>query len=370
MEPIRILHITNNMNRGGQETFIMNLYRSIDRNKVQFDFLLSLDSKSDYEDEIMELGGRVYRTTLKTEGIGTFIQHTNKLLKECQTNYRIVHIHTSSIMSILGWLLTDIRKIPNKIIHSHNAFNAEDVVGIRRTVLRFAINRVTKLRFACSKEAAIWLFGQSPYKKNKIKIIKNGIDQETFAYRKSDRIAVLNELELEDKFIIGHIGRFNTQKNHRFIIDIMESIHRLNEDAILLLIGVGTLEEEIKQYVIDKNLENCIRFLGKRDDISRLLNSMDVLIMPSLYEGLPVVGVEAQSTGVRLVVSDTVSKDLDITGNILFVSLKESPMQWAKSILEFGQGYERKSEDDALNRHGYIISTTAKEMEHFYAKLV
>lgn len=366
MEAIRILQVTDNMNRGGQETFIMNVYRNIDRSKVQFDFLISESEKCDYEDEIAALGGKVYRTVTKKSGIPVFIKSTNNILKEMGMQYKIAHIHTSSQLNAIAWLFTDIRKIPTRIVHSHNSMNDDDVRGNIKHFFSLIISKSFTFRFACSEVAGAWLFGNHEMERKSVRIVRNGVDAGRFAYNESSRQKIRKELNIADNFVIGHIGRFNKQKNHCFLVDVFAELYKLNNRSRLILVGVGELEADICQKVRMRGLEDSVLFLGLRTDINDIMSAIDVFVLPSLYEGLPVVGIEAQASGVKSVISDTITKELDITGLIDFVSLDESPKHWAERILRYNEGYERKNMHDAVSGAGYDMVTTAKEIETFY----
>lgn len=366
MEAIRILQVTDNMNRGGQETFIMNVYRNIDRSKVQFDFLISEKKKCDYEDEIAALGGKVYRTITKKSGVLRFVKTTNKILKEIRIQYKIAHIHTSSQLNAIAWLFTDIRKIPTRIVHSHNSMNDDDVKGNIRRFFSLIISKLFTFRFACSEVAGAWLFGNHKMKRKSVRIIRNGVDAGRFAYNEGSRQKIRQELNITDNFVIGHIGRFNKQKNHAFLIDIFHELYKLDSESRLILVGGGELEGDIRQKVRMLGLEDAVLLLGLRTDINDIMSSIDVFLLPSLYEGLPVVGIEAQASGVRSVISDTITGELDITGLIDFVSLDDPPKHWAERILEYKEGYERKNMHAAVSGAGYDMVITAKEIEAFY----
>jgi glycosyltransferase involved in cell wall biosynthesis len=360
----RILHITDSMDKGGIEAFIMNVYRNINREEIQFDFLVSTNSKCFYEDEIIQLGGNVYRTVPKSTGLLNFIKTTNKNLNKLPI-YDVVHIHVSSLISALGWLLTDVKKIPRKMFHSHNTHSKQDITGIVRGIGQFILKKNSTFMLACSVAAGKWLYGDTAYNNGKIIIIKNGIDVESFFYDRSLGNKLRDSLNINDKFVLGHIGRFNEQKNHDFIVDIYNNIYLKDNNSVLLLVGKGNLESDIKKKVKLLNLESNVLFLGLRDDINSLLNGMDVFLLPSLHEGLPVVGIEAQATGIKMFMSEEITKEVDITGLINFIDLNKSADFWAEEILKC-KSFKRRPTKDLIIKNGFDIKDVAKNLTKLY----
>lgn len=364
MKVKRILHVTDSMNKGGIETFIMNVYRNINRENIQFDFLISVSEKCDYEDEILELGGRIYRTIPKTKGIFNYIQKTNNVLKE-MPNYEVVHIHVSSLISALGWLLTNVKNIPNKMYHSHNTESSRDFTGILRKGGQIILKQNSTHLLACSVAAGEWLYGNKNFKKDKAVVINNGIDTEKFCYDKKVRKDMRESLNLDNKFVIGHIGRFNKQKNHDFIIEIFKEIYNQDKNAILMLVGKGDLESTIYNKVKEYKLQEAVLFLGLREDISPLLNSMDIFLLPSFHEGLPVVGIEAQATGIKSFMSDKVTTEVDVTGLVDFISLDQPAEIWAGKILNY-KNYNRVNTKQFIIENGFDIKEVTSKLSSLY----
>jgi glycosyltransferase involved in cell wall biosynthesis len=301
--PLRILHVVVNMNRGGAETLIMNMYRHINRNKVQFDFLTCKEGV--FDKEIIKMGGTIHRIPYISD-VGHF--KYQKVLEKffLEHHYKIVHSHMDKMS---GFVLLAARKagIPIRISHSHNT-SSEGGVAARAYKWyagQFILSNATNL-FACSNEAAQWLFQK---KSNSTKILKNGIESKKFVFSRKLRKQVRNELELaDDSFVLGHVGRFNHQKNHSFLIDLFYQYSKINPQAILLLVGDGTLKQEIERKVADLYLTEKVILLGVREDINRILQAFDVFVFPSLHEGLPVSLIEAQAAGLPCVISDVISQ--------------------------------------------------------------
>lgn len=368
-EPIRVLNLFTIMNRGGAETMVMNYYRFIDKSKVQFDFLVHRNEKGAYDDEIEKMGGRIYHMC------PIFPQNFTrykKLLKDFfdeHDEYKIIHSH----MSELGYFaFKEAQKHGNiiKICHAHNApdFSTESLKEKAKSVFRnyFKSNiiKYTDKMFVCSYAAGDWLYGKDNRKQ--FIMLNNAVDSQKFAYNKIEAENLKKELGIENKFVLLNVGRFNTQKNHTFLIDIFNSVLKKNPESVLLLAGNGNLEQEIKEKVTKLSIEKNVLFLGLRDDIDKILEASDVFVFPSLFEGLPVTMVEAQSSGIKCVISDGVPPQCIMTENVEVVPLKKNCEEWADEILKFKDGYERKNQTQAISEKGFDVRANAKMLENFY----
>ena len=351
------------MNRGGLETMLMNYYRKIDRKQIQFDFMVHREEKGIYEEEIEELGGRIYR--MPPIRPGNYRSYFRKLDEFFQKNreYRIVHAHINENSS---FVLRAAKKadIPIRIAHSHLSDLGIDYKLPFRLYAKTYLEKNTNHFFACSKNAGEWLYGKSIKNSNNFTVMKNAVNAEDFAFNADIRNQMIKDLGIENKLVIGHIGRFDKQKNHDFLIDIFKSVNDLQPNTILLLIGTGHLKEAIEQKVKSLGLDSSVKFLGVRQDISHLMQVMDLFLFPSLYEGLPVVLIEAQAAGLKCMVSDTITKETDITGRIEFLSLKNSPSQWAEKILLTNK--ERTDTLSLLKNSGYDTTETVNWLNNFY----
>ncbi|WBW98948.1 glycosyltransferase family 1 protein [Oceanirhabdus sp. W0125-5] len=365
-KPIRVLHVVVNMNRGGAETLIMNLYRNIDRTKVQFDFLVHKDVKGAFEDEIISLGGKIHRIPYITDvGHFGYKKALYKFFKN-HSDYKIVHAHMDSMS---GLVLQAAKKaeIPSRISHSHNTRNEGN--SLARLYKSYISNRIIKNSnqlFACSDVAAKWLFKNHS---NRAKVIKNGIDIEKFLFNGNIRDLKREELGIsDDTLVLGHVARFNHQKNHTFLIDIFEEVHKRKSDSLLLLVGDGALRGSIEEKVRRLNLENSVKFLGVRDDVNELLQALDIFLLPSLHEGLPVTLIEAQAVGLNCVISDTITKEVDLGASLMeFISLSESNNKWAEKLLSLN--IINKDATNELRKNGYDIQETAIWLQRFYSNI-
>ena len=365
---LRVLHILHSMNRGGAENAIMNYYRHIDRTKVQFDFLLTEPSKCQFEDEIVSLGGIVYRVPLlKMCNPFPYINEVSSFFDK-HPEYKIVHSHTSSKSFFPLWV-AKCKGIPNRIAHSHNTKSEHGFKGWIRDLLKFGLKRVATHYFACSMEAAFWLYGSTFWKEGKVMLLRNVIECPTFSFDKYVRAVVRNNLNLNEKsLLVGCVGRFFKQKNLLFAIDVFQEIIKFDENAVFMIVGDGEQRAEIESRIAECGLEDKVLLTGIVSNVSDMLQAMDVFLMPSLFEGLPLSLIEAQTSGLRCVVSDGIPKEADVTGLLTFLPLANGARKWAEMIL-CQKDYKRRSYKEELKVAGYDAESSAKELEQFYLDL-
>ena len=365
MDMVKVMHAVSIMNRAGQETFIMNMYRNINRSKIQFGFQCSVSGEGDFDDEIRRLGGKIYHLEENKCQI-PFLKYLNEIRIQYRffkkhNEYSVYHIHTyhafNAWLSIVGAKMAGVQKV---VLHSHNTFGMHPQLHkIFRTFLKYM-----KIEWlACSKKAAEWMYGEKEV--SRVKVINNGIEAEEFAFQEAGRLNKRNELGIDNNLVIGHIGRFMPQKNHKFLIDIFEEIVKKDNKAILLLIGVGELQKEIEAMVEQKGLIENVRFMGVRTDIRELLWAMDLFLFPSLYEGLSVVAIEAQAAGVPVLAADTLTKETKITECMQFFSLQKSPKEWAEQAIRMAKIGHENMLDSIRNAH-YDMHQNIYVMEKIY----
>ena len=372
-DPIRVLQVFGEpLSNGGQESFLMNMYKNIDREKVQFDFFSPYYCDNEaLKNEMESMGCNVYiyNGRFQFEGNKKDLIHNVKAFFD-EHHYDIVHIHSGSTFALMY-----ISKIAKKngaksvIIHSHCGGFKNLRYEIIKTISKPAFLKYPTHYFACSKLAAEWKFPKSIIKQNKYTIIKNAIDVSKIYYSEDIRKKTREELQIENKFVVGHIGRFSPQKNHTFLIDIFYEIYKKRKDSELLLIGTGELQNDIKEKVKKLGINNNVKFMNIRTDINELLNAMDVFILPSFFEGLPVVGVEAQGTGLPVYTSENVTRELPIEKLSYYYSLKDSADKWAEKILQNQKHFSRSNTTEELKSKGYEITAAAKKLEDFYLNL-
>ena len=348
-EKIIVAQIVGKWLGGGVESVVMNYYKNIDREKVQFDFICDEDSTSIPYDEIEKLGGRViivppYQKLFK------YHKELKKIFK--QNNYKIVHSHINTL-SVFSLFAAKCANIPVRIAHSHSTTSPKE---FKRNILKNILKHFSKLfatdYFACSEKAARFQFGNKSVDNGQVVIINNAIDVNKFEYNEKIRKSIREELNIkEDELVIGHIGRFVTVKNHCFIIDIFNNICTTEKNIKLILAGDGPLIEDLKQKVKSLNLEEKVIFLGQCKEIHKIYQALDVFILPSLYEGLPVVGVEAQASGLPCIFSNKMTKEVKILDSTKFLDIESGEEIWKKEILENLKNQRIKNSKEILAKN-------------------
>ncbi|MFV9551014.1 glycosyltransferase family 1 protein [Algibacter sp. PT7-4] len=378
-KPIRVLQVLTIMNLGGAETMIMNYYRHVDKSKIQFDFLLHRSERGFFDDEIESLGGKIYR-------MSPIRPHTHFLYKKKleqffdeHPEYNVVHSHLNALSSTI-LKIAKAKGIQTRIAHSHLAVepyvlkkifkkNTDIKATIKdaiQSLIKYKVKKHATHFFACGLKAGEWLYGKN--NASKITIINNAINSSLFTYNPNLSLQVKKELGVSGKKVIGHVGRFNEQKNHFFLIKIFNEILKKDKNCVLALAGNGNLMSPIKKEVKKLEIKNQVLFLGLQKNIPKLLQGFDLFLFPSLYEGLPVTLVEAQSSGLPIVTSNTVTTEVDITGLITFLDINnDSESKWAKTVLN-KLNYERLNTSSQIKKGGYDIYENASKLQEFYIK--
>lgn len=370
MKKIKVLHRAATTGAGGVEKYVFNHYRYMDQNQFQFDFITRNQHLCELR-EIQELKMAVRAfTATQSDNKELLIKQITDIL-DC--GYDILHMNTSMWAGFLIEELAMERGIP-VIVHAHSSGIDHPIPEKRREWLER--HQYYKKRFgkehancfcACSYEAAEWLFG-SQIPKEEIHILKNAIEVEKYSFDQDKRNSIRRQLGLDSNFVIGHVGRFAYQKNHEFLITLFKRIFHRNNQARLLLIGQGELEEKIRKQIKELGLEEAVMFLGWREDVNDLMQAMDLFVLPSRFEGLPVVAVEAQAAGLPCVLSDTITKEVLITENIKMLSCNLDI--WEMEIVRIMHGLERKKMDREITKAGYNIQYAVKELESIYRALL
>ena len=355
---MRVLQVVTKMNRGGLETMLMNYYRHIDREKVQFDFLVHREERGAYDDEIESLGGKIYRLPRLVPWSISYLKSLDRFFDE-HPEYKIVHVHQDCLSSVI---LKSAKKhgIPVRIAHSHNADQERNLKYPIKLWYMRDIPRYSTHLFACGRKAGDWMFKGAPYT-----VINNAIDPQVFAFDSGKRSEIREQLNIQNKFVIGHVGRFNPQKNHKFLLEIFSSLLKYKPDSVLLLVGGGDGMEKIENRAIELGISENVRFLGIRSDIADLMQAMDVFVFPSLYEGLPVTMVEAQAAGLPCVVSEAIPREAYMTDLVFQKKLSDKPDDWVKDIL-LHRNMFRTSHIQEVTQSGFDIETEAEKLQEFY----
>lgn len=357
---IRVLQCVNNMHRAGLETLLMNYYRNIDRTKIQFDFLMHRSERSEYDDEIESLGGRIFRAPrLYPQNYPAYFAFMEQFFRE-HPEYKIVHSHIDS-MSYLPLLAAKKAGVPVRIAHSHSTAIDLDFKYPLKQFFRSQIKHVATHRFACGEEAGKFLFGGRAFQ-----VIPNAVDGEKFRFQEDVRIEKRQELGIEGKTVVGHAGRFTYAKNHPFLLEIFCEVLKQEPNAVLLLAGTGEKEQEIRGVVKKLDVVQHVEFLGSRGDVHELYQAMDIFVMPSLFEGVPVVGIEAQYAGLPCIFSDKVPREVAFTDQCQFIDLKKSATQWAQQILK---SVHEANRTQSINCTTYDIKNACHVLENRYTEL-
>lgn len=362
---LRVLQVGMTRNLGGIETYLIEQFRHLDKSKIDYDFVnITGEYSICYEDEILASGSKIFKVVSRHKNPLLHYWQWFNILLQNKGVYDVIVLNTNSLEYVFPLVLGKIFGIPVRVIHSHNSgFENKQglarrlLVGMNKKLLAWSAN----LRFACSQFAGQWMFKDNPYY-----VIYNAIDIHKYDADLIVREETRNALGLHTELTLLHVGRFSYQKNHSFLLDIFKEVHRIQPDSVLLLVGDTTEESEflteVKRKIKAYGLENVVRLLGRRDDVNKIMQAADVLVMPSFFEGLTVVGIEAQVSDLPLLLSDTVTKELGLLPSTQFISLEAGPTAWAEAIVNSKQ-HNRQSRYEELKAAGYDIGNETERVE-------
>ena len=361
---IRILHEVTSMDTGGAETLLMNIYRNINRDNIQFDFMTHRQTRGFYDDEIEKLGGIIYRgNKLNPFHMKQYYAPIVEVFKK--QKYQIFHAHNSTSMFALKKAKQ--YQIPVRIIHCHSSrqlinYKLPIKLYCRKNNLKYATDT-----FGCSKKAVKYLFGKENL--DKTVILKNGIDVKKFEFSEAKREKIRKEYGISEKFVIGHVGRLSRPKNHFYLFKVFKEYKKINSNACLMLVGKGELEGKLRKLAKKYNIEKDVIFCGPHANVEEYYMAMDLFVFPSLYEGFGNVVIEAQATGLPCIISDVIPEDVEITNLVTKISLKEK-QKWIQKIQEIKclNLKTRKAYNNQVLTSGYDIKEVAKFMEEYYTK--
>lgn len=356
---IKVLHSELQSNIGGIEAFLLNLTKSMDMTDIHFDMLMRGNNPY-LENELEKLGVTIHKVPINPLQYSKFIK---QLLT--QNSYDFVHVHKNSAANILLPVMVKKFSHAKLIVHSHNTSPSG---GSKISIALHKINRnklckLSDVRFACSDIAAEWMFGKD-YLAKKVKIIKNGIITRDYVYNPKIRFQMREQLGLKDKFVIGHVGAFREQKNHRFLLSMFSRLDISN--AELVLVGNGPLKDEIKNQAQELGIANRVKFLGSRNDVNKLLQAFDIFVMPSLWEGLGIAAIEAQASGLKTIVSDKFPMEVKVTDKVVFLPLALN--EWIRKINGFQDRVIRIDESEFIKKAGYDMSNSAEIIHNVYCE--
>ncbi|AXT59933.1 glycosyltransferase family 1 protein [Aquimarina sp. AD10] len=373
MGMIRILQVFTVMNRGGAESMIMNYYRKIDRSKIQFDFLVHRKEKAAFDDEIESLGGKIYRF----DPISPFFpkKYYNELRAffKVHPEYDIVHSHLNTFSSFPLKIAKEF-EVSCRIAHAHIAIDKVSLATLLSSKENFkeTIKKLVKLQlkkkvknhathlFSCGDKAGNWLFDNASFT-----TMNNAIDTEKFRYNESLESKYKKEFDLQNDLVLGHVGRFVSQKNHAFLLDVFADLLKVKPDVSLVLIGDGPLRASMENMAKNLKIEHKIHFLGVRTDIPELCQMLDVFVFPSFYEGLPVTLIEAQAAGLKILASNTITKEVHLTDNIKFLPIDDTTKQWVDQIVKI-KTFKKEDQVQKIIDGDYDIISNTKKIEEFY----
>ena len=365
---IRILHSVSNMDRAGIETMLMNYYRYMDRTKIQFDFLCNKKKPGAYDDEIKALGGRIYHTPgLNPAKYPQYLKFMKNLFRE-HPEYRIVEAHNGAL-GVYALHGAKVCGIPVRIFHAHGATITRDWKFPIKIVCKALLPLNMNQNFTCGIAAAKCYFGSKNVDAGRYILIPNAIDLERFVFNSETRSQIREAYGLVGKHVIGHVGRFMAQKNHAFVLRVFAVYKKQDPLAHLVLLGDGELMDEMKSLAAKLDITDSVSFMGVVSNVNEWYQAFDAFVLPSIWEGLPVVGVEAQAADLPCIFSKSVTDEIGILEKTQFVDLEDSVDAWTDALSKSLQSMERKDVRAAIASHGYDIRTEAVKLQERYLKL-
>lgn len=363
---IRVLHVLGGLNRGGAETMVVNLYKEIDRKTIQFDFIIHSNTEIEYVNQIKKLGGRVFLfPKFKGYNIIEYRKRWKNFFK-LHPQYKILHSHIRSFASVYIPIAKSYGL--KTIVHSHSTSNGSGIKSIIKDVLQKPLATQSDFLFSCSTEAGRWLFGENSLNKDNYYLIRNSIDVESYKYNQNIRNEYRRQLNLENNTIYCHVGRLTKPKNHIFLLDVFKEISKKERNSILIIVGEGEFRNDIENKIRELKLQDKVIMMGSRDDVNKILQAADVFLFPSLWEGLPVSVVEAQASGLPSLVSNRITKEVDITPCIKYLPIDQGIDVWVENAIKIKE--ERIiSAADLVKNAGYDIKNSANRLKTFYTNL-
>lgn len=365
---IRVLHSVSNMDRAGIETMLMNYYRHMDRDKVQFDFFCNKRKPGAYDEEIISMGGRIFHTPgLNPAKYPKYLKYMKGLFAE-HPEYKIVEAHNGAL-GVYALHAAKKNKVPVRIFHAHGASITKDWRLPIKLVCKALLPYNMNYHFSCGIATARCYFGDHIVERNEFELIPNAIEVDRFVFDPEIREKLRNENGLADKHVIGHVGRFMAQKNHTFLLDIFEKVAAEDDKAALVLLGDGKLQEEIRSKASEKGLGDKVIFVGNVSNANEWYNAFDIFVLPSIWEGLPVVGVEAQANDLPCIFADSVTSEIGLSEKAMFISLNSDLSVWAEAVIEAMQVGNRKNNIELITKNNYNIVYEAKKLQQRYLEL-
>lgn len=367
---IRVLHVLDKLSlNSGVSSVVINYYDHMEHDKIIFDFMVHEDTPAYFKEKLKSTGSIIYQMPeLKTKNLLKYIKALNNFFK-FHKEYKIVHGHIAN--AAIFYLNAAKRYgVPVRIIHSHNSKGADNILKkVRNYLLNLPIKNLANNYLACSDKAAEFLYGKNFTINNNVFILNNAIDVKKYSFDINLRNELRKKMNIENAYVIGHVGRFCKQKNHIFLIDIFNLIYQYNSKAVLLLIGEGELETQIREKVHKLELEDSVFFMGIRNNVNELMQVMDIFVLPSLFEGLPVVGIEAQASGLPCIFSSAITKQADLTGDVSFIDISDNIEEWKDKIFELSKKNRTIGNIEKIKEAGFYINDQSIILSNYYESL-
>lgn len=362
-KPIRILQVIGSLEAGGSQSMIMNIYRNINRNEIQFDFVIDHTGENFYENEIRNLGGKIYIMPTYKVYNHFFVKRAWYIFFKTHPEYKILHSHVRSYAVVY---INIAKKFGIKtIIHSHSTSNGTGIKSAIKKLLQYPLRTHADYLLACSNNAGEWLYGKKACNQDNFLVIPNAVDIPKYKFNAETRNKYRKELGIESRYVIGHIGRFHQAKNHLFLLDVFKKIYEKNKNAVLLLIGDGELRQQIERRISELRLDDCVILTGNRNDVANLFQAMDIFAFPSLWEGLPVTVVEAQAAGLPCVISDRITDEVNLSKLVVKLA-PDDPEKWCDELLKKHKHIDASAE---ISKAGFDIKTSASELCALYKNI-
>ena len=365
---IRILHSVSNMDRAGIETMLMNYYRHMDRSEIQFDFLCNKKKPGAYDAEIAVLGGRIYRAPgLNPLKYPQYLRFMKQLFQQ-HPEYRIVEAHNDA-MAVYALHAAKRNQIPVRIFHAHSARTPRDWKMPLKLFCKLLLPLNFNRHFTCGIAAGRFYFGNRIMDDQDYVLIRNAIEIEEFSFDEAVREQLRESHGLQDRHVVGHVGRFCPEKNQKFLLQAFAQLKQMDPLAYLVFIGDGDQMEQAREEVQALGLQDSVSFLGNIHNVNEWYQAFDVFVLPSLSEGLPVVGVEAQTADLPCIFSDSITREIGLLDKTRFLPLREGPARWAQAIMEAFECKDRQNVRGCIAAHGYDIREEAKKLQALYVSL-
>ena len=362
-EPIRVLHMIGSLNVGGSQAMIVNLYKNIDRTKIQFDFILDHPDETYFKEAVVSLGAKVFEMpSFKGWNISQVKQAWNAFFTE-HPEYKILHSHVRSYASL--YIPIAKKHGVTTIIHSHSTSNGKGIASLIKRVMQSSLKRKADYLFACSEESGRWLYGDRAIKQNNYRMIPNAVDTEKFAFDASVRDEMRQALGIADDMIVyGHVGRLHPAKNHPFLLEVFKAVHEKQPNSLLLIVGDGELRAEIEEKINALGIADAVKMLGSRGDVPELMQAMDIFLFPSRWEGLPVTVVEAQAAGLPCFLSDTITRDVNTSPLVTYLPIHNGVTPWLDALM--ATDHPRQDVIGQIKSAGFDVTESAKNLTEFY----